>query len=150
MRRSQLQIIIYRWLFRTFERRENLRNGRPKIERVSKLLYMLLMDTSEIQLILSKECPFCHRKFSRKLALRNHLEHYGNILGGLTTCKLHFAQLLNNIVDTYCKMRYLITYSNNKYYVKGCVGYFRTLEEAYKKAKEILNNGGYNDRLIKS
>jgi hypothetical protein len=142
MKRYQLQDTICKWLFRTFERRENLRNGRPKIEKVSKLLYMILMDTPEIQLILSKECPFCRRKFKRKLALRNHLEHYGNTLGGLTACKLHFAQLLNNIVDTYFKMRFLITRSNNKYYVKGYLGYFKTLNEAYQKAKEILSNGG--------
>jgi hypothetical protein len=108
------------------------------------------MDTPEIQLILKKECPFCHKKFKRKLSLCLHLEHYGYMLGGLTTCKLHFTQLLNNIEDTYFKMRYLITRSNNKYYVKGCLGYFRTLEEAYNKAKEILNNGSYNDRLVRS
>jgi hypothetical protein len=150
VRRYQLQDTICKWLFRTFERRKNLRNGRPKIEKVSKLLYMILMDTTEIQLILNKECPFCHRKFKRKLALRNHLEHYGSKLGELTACKLHFAQLLNNIVDTYFKMRFLITRSNNKYYVKGYLGYFRTFEEAYQKVKEILNDGDYSDRPIRS
>jgi hypothetical protein len=42
----------------------------------------------------------------------------------------------------YFKMRYLITPSNNRYYVKGCLGYFRTFEEAYLKAKEILSSSG--------
>jgi hypothetical protein len=144
MKGYHLQTTICRWLFRTFERRKNSVNGRPRIEKVSKLLYIILMDTPEIQLILNKECPFCHKKFKRKLALRNHLEHYGSRLGESSICKLHFAQLLNNIVDTYTKMRHLITHSNSKYYIKGCSGYFRKLEEVYQKVKEILNNG-YSD-----
>jgi hypothetical protein len=142
--------MICRWLFRTFDRKGKSHGGRPRIEKVSKLLYMILMDTPEIQLILKKECPFCHRKFKRKLALRNHLELYNGRRDTIAMCKLQFAQLLNNIENMYFKMRYLITPSNNRYYVKGCLGYFRTFEEAYLKAKEILNDGGYSDRLIRS
>lgn len=34
-------------------------------------------------------------------------------------------------------MKELIRRHNGRYYVKGRVGYFRTFEEAYQKAKDI-------------
>ena len=135
----QLQSMICKWLFRNFERRGGSGGGRPRIEKYFKLLHLLLKDTPEIQLILAKECPYCHKKFKKRYSLHVHLVLYGSKWGGVSRCKLQFSQLLNYISDTYIALRDMIRKKNGKYYVKGCNWYFKTLEEAYKEAMKFIN-----------
>ena len=135
MRRDVLETMVCRWLFRTFDRKVKSACGRPKLHKF-KLLHRILMDMPEIQLILSKECPYCRRRFRRRATLYAHLTPYGS---ERIDCKVQFSLLLNYIADTYRKMRSLIRRHNGRYYVKGCLGYFRTFEEAYLKAKEVLS-----------
>jgi hypothetical protein len=144
MNGAKIETMIYRWLFRTFDRKGRTCGGRPKIAKSFKLLYTILMDIPEVRLILNKECPYCRRKFKRRAPLSAHLIPYGLKLDKASDCKIQFALLMNQITDIYIKMRYMIRYKSGKYYVKGCLGYFKTLREAYIKAKELISNSKYS------
>ena len=132
MYEEDLTRMIVSWLFRP--------GRRARVKK--RLLYALLMSVPEVKLILSRECPFCHRRFKTFSALHGHLELMG-CLGWYTDdelrrCREQFKKLLKDVADTYYELRGVIRYGRGKYYVKG-LGYFTTFEEAYQKAKELLS-----------
>jgi hypothetical protein len=126
--------MIVSWLFRP------ARRSRAK----NRLLYALLMSVPEVKLILSRECPYCHKRFKTFSALHGHLELPSLCLGWYTNdelrrCRKQFKKLLKNVVNMYYELKGVIRYGRGKYYVNGCPWYFRTFEEAYQKAKELLS-----------
>jgi hypothetical protein len=135
MYEEDLTRMIVNWLFRPARRSAGFMKFR--------LLYELLMSVPEVNHILSRECPYCHKRFKTFSALHGHLELTGLWLGWSTDdelrrCRKQFKKLLKDVVDTYYELKGVIHYGRGKYYVKG-LGYFRTFEEAYQKAKELLS-----------
>lgn len=103
-------------------------------------LFKLILRTPECIKLMNLECPWCGRKFRKTSQLRQHLIIHKYTTTETRSCVFHFNQLVNYLTDTFYKVLSLIYNNNRKYYVRGCLGYFKTLDEAVEAALNVLNN----------